>query len=69
MGCPRCGQGPIELVRFGRFTITVQKCAECDAVWAEKVEIDKRTFIQFQKLLGILGESEGTLEYYEVLSH
>lgn len=69
MECPRCGQGPIELVRFGRFAITVQKCAECDAVWPEKAEVDKRTFVQFQTLLDILGESEGTLEHYEVLSH
>jgi hypothetical protein len=66
MECPRCHQGPIEKVRFGRCSVVAKKCAECDAAWAEGATPQADTFVQFQTLLEILGESEADVEY-EVL--
>lgn len=66
MICPRCGEGPIELVRFGRHSTVLQKCAECDAVWAQNSTPSLPTFVQFQILLGILDEVETDMSY-EVL--
>lgn len=56
--CPRCRQGPLELVRVSRYELTVKKCDECDAVWAATSAPSRETFVQFQLLLDILGETE-----------
>lgn len=63
MACPRCGQGPLELVKFGRRALVVKKCDECDAVWATAADPSPATFVQFQLLLDILGESEADTPY------
>jgi len=67
--CPRCHQGPIEKVRFGRCSVVAQKCAECDAVWAESATPQAITFVQFQILLDILGESEADVAYEVLQRH
>ena len=51
----------IERVRFGRCSVVAQKCAECDAVWADGAAPQAITFVQFQILLDILGESEAAV--------
>jgi uncharacterized Zn finger protein len=63
VACPRCGQGSLELVKFGRRALVVKKCYECDAVWASTAGPSRATFVQFQVLLDILGESEADTPY------
>ncbi|MEU8001042.1 hypothetical protein AB0B66_07760 [Catellatospora sp. NPDC049111] len=64
--CPRCEQGLLELVKISRCELTIKKCAECDAVWGAAVDPSRETFIQYQLLLDVLGESEIEIPY-EVL--
>lgn len=64
--CPRCDQGLIDLVRFGRRGTVAKICQECDAVWPGR-EIPRRaTFLDWHVLLAVLGEPELDLSY-EVL--
>ncbi|MBV1853799.1 hypothetical protein [Catellatospora tritici] len=43
---------------MSRYELTVKKCDECDAVWAATSAPSRETFVQFQLLLDILGETE-----------
>lgn len=64
--CPRCEQGVIKKVRVTRFSVTIAKCAECDAVWPVGGPVMRETFVQFQLFLELLEENEMDTPYEEL---
>jgi hypothetical protein len=58
-GCPVCGQGMLHRVEFRTIQVKSYTCDECDTVWFNYDDIDKKEGASVDQLLIWLGRTPG----------